>query len=169
MLAVISDNKKTFEQRKENLQQAFSKSVDIEWIAKFVIGRAWNNADEAKRERYTELYRRFLTKTYVENFAENPNTRISSIKILSIKENNETDFTVATTMGLTNHETMNVSYLVRENEGKYKVLDISIENVSLITTHRAEFSKLAMAKGVDGVIAKLDQLLEEPPVTLSMK
>ncbi len=168
VLAVISDNKKSFEQRKENLEEAFSKSVDIDWIAKFVIGRAWNNASDEKRERYTELYRRFLTKTYVENFAENPDTRISSIKILNVKDNNDSDFSVSTKIQLTNQESMNVDYLVRETTGHYKVLDIAIENVSLITTHRAEFSQLAVAHGVDGVIAKLDNLLQKPVMTLSL-
>jgi|CXWL01.1.fsa_nt_gi phospholipid transport system substrate-binding protein len=170
VLAVISDHKKTEEQRKENLKQAFSKSVDIDWIAKFVIGRNWNNASEEQREKYTELYREFLTKTYVENFAENPDKRISAIKILGVNDANESDFNVATQIQLTNQDKLNVGYLVREKEGRYKVLDIAIENVSLINTHRAEFTTLATARGVDGVIAKLTQLVgEKPTITLSMK
>ncbi len=172
VLAVISDNKKSYEARKENLAQAFSKSVDIEWIAKFVIGRAWSKASDEQRERYTELYRKFLTKTYVENFAENPEKRINSIKIIDVENSDSTasDFTVKTQMGLASQEKMMVNYLVRENDGKYKVLDIAIENVSLISTHRAEFTALAATSGIDGVITKLAKLTEQDTnVKLSMK
>ncbi len=172
VLAVISDNKKSYEARKENLAQAFSKSVDIDWIAKFVIGRTWNKANTEQRERYTELYRKFLTKTYVENFAENPEKRINGIKVLDVDNSDTTpsDFTVSTQMHLASRDTMNVNYLVRENEGKYKVLDIAIENVSLITTHRSEFTALAANKGIDGVIEKLTDLVNQnPSITLSMK
>lgn len=172
VLAVISDHKKSYEARKENLANAFSKSVDIEWIAKFVIGRTWNKASTEQRERYTELYRKFLTKTYVENFAENPEKRINSIKIIDIEnsESTSSDFTVKTQMGLASQEKMLVNYLVRETDGKYKVLDIAIENVSLITTHRAEFTALASAGGIDSVITKLAKLTgQDSNVTLSMK
>lgn len=170
VLAVISDHKKSYENRKEVLAQAFSKSVDIDWIAKFVIGRTWNKASDEQRARYTELYREFLTKTYVENFAENPDKSINGINILSVNDASGSNFTVATQMKLSNQDTMNVNYLVRENEGHYKILDIAIENVSLINTHRAEFAALAVAHGLDGVIKKLDQLMKEKPtITLSMK
>jgi phospholipid transport system substrate-binding protein len=170
VLAVISDQKKTSEQRKENLGQAFSKSLDIDWIAKFVVGRSWNNASDEQREQYTELYREFLTKTYVENFAENPDKRISAIKILTVSDGNDNNFTVTTQIDLTNQDTLSVNYLVREKEGRYKVLDIAIENVSLINTHRNEFTTLATNHGLDGVIAKLTELVNQKPlVALSMK
>lgn len=167
VLAVISDQKKSPEQRKENLAQAFSKSVDIEWIAKFVIGRTWNNASEEQRTKYTELYRAFLTKTYVENFAENPDKRISAIKILDVSDKNGSDFNVDTQIQLSNQDRLNVNYLVREKEKKYKVLDIAIENVSLINTHRAEFTALAASRGVNGVIEKLTHLLNGNPTVAS--
>ncbi len=167
VLAVISDQKKSPEQRKENLAQAFSKSVDIEWIAKFVIGRTWNNASEEQRTKYTELYRAFLTKTYVENFAENPDKRISAIKILDVSDKNGSDFNVDTQIQLSNQDRLNVNYLVREKEKKYKVLDIAIENVSLINTHRAEFTALAASRGVNGVIEQLTHLLNGNPTVAS--
>lgn len=170
VLAIISDQKKSYDSRKENLERAFSKSVDIDWIAKFVIGRTWNAASEEQREKYTELYREFLTKTYVENFAENPDKRISGIKILTVNDGVDSNFTVATQMQLTNQDKLNVNYLVREKEGRYKVLDIAIENVSLINTHRAEFTTIATSRGLDGVIAKLNELVSgKSTIALSMK
>lgn len=159
VLAVISDQKKSQEERKDNLGQAFSKSVDIEWIAKFVIGRTWNNASEEQRAKYIELYREFLTKTYVENFAQNQERRISAIKIIDVSDSSGSDFNVSTQIQLSNQDKLNVNYLVREKEKRYKVLDIAIENVSLINSHRTEFNALASAHGVNGVIEKLTQLV----------
>lgn len=173
VLAIISDQKKPYEERKEILERAFSNSVDIDWIAKFVIGKSWNKANDWQREQYTSLYRKFLTRTYVENFAENQDKRISGIKILSVNESdsNKDNFTVATQMKLASQEIMKVNYLVRETDGHYKVLDIAIENVSLIATHRAEFNALAASRGIEGVIGKLEQLLasNNNEIKLSMK
>lgn len=168
VLAVISDQKKSQEERKDNLGQAFSKSVDIEWIAKFVIGRTWNNANEEQRAKYTELYREFLTKTYVENFAQNPDRRISAIKIIDVSDSSGSDFNVSTQIQLSNQDNLNVNYLVREKEKRYKVLDIAIENVSLINSHRTEFTALAAARGVNGVIEKLTQLVNGNPTVAAV-
>ncbi len=170
VLSIISDNKKSYDKRKEVLEQAFSKSVDIDWIARFVIGRNWNNATDEQREKYLSLYRQFLTKTYVENFAQNPDKSISGIKILNVNDKSDENFSVATEMKLTNQDILNVSYLVYEKDGHYKVHDIAIENVSLINTHRSEFTTLAASQGLDGVIKKLTELVSSTPeVAISMK
>lgn len=157
VLAIIQDQKKNYTDRKDVLRQAFSKSVDIDWIAKFVLGKAWSAATPEQKDTYTKLYRKYLTETYVSNFAENPDKRIRDIKIYGVNDGEEDNFTVRTKMMLADMNDLKVNYLVRETEGKYKVLDIIIENVSLITAHRGEFSKMATAHGIDGVIKWLEQ------------
>jgi len=161
VLAIVQDTKKNFEDRKGILRTAFSNSVDIDWIAKFVLGNGWARATEEQKEKYTALYRNFLTETYVANFAENPDKRIRDIKIFGVNETTETDFTVRTEMMLASMENLRVNYLVNDTEGHYKVRDIAIENISLITTHRSEFSSLANAKGIQGVIEELKNRLDK--------
>lgn len=159
VLAIIQDTKKSFDDRKSVLRSAFSKSVDIDWIARFVLGSGWARATAEQREHYMDLYRRYLTETYVANFAENPDRRIRDIKVFNVNENNAEDFTVRTQMMLADMDNLHVSYLVNDSDGHYRVRDIAIENVSLITTHRSEFAQLATAGGVDGVIAELQKRL----------
>lgn len=168
VLSIIQDQKKNFSERRTVLRQAFSKSVDIDWIAKFVLGRSWNQATDEQKERYVKLYRTYLTESYVSNFAENPDKRIRDIKIDGVLAGDE-EFTVRTQMMLASAENLRVSYLVHEKEGRYKVRDIAIENVSLITTHRSEFMKLASERGIDGVIARLEEINEGKHIKLAMK
>lgn len=160
VLAIIQDPKKSFSDRKGVLRDAFSKSVDIDWIARFVLGSGWNKATDEQREQYMKTYRKYLTETYVANFAENPDKRIADIKVHNVYDSSDDDFTVRTEMMLANQDNLEVQYLVNESEGHYRVRDIAIEKVSLITTHRAELSQLAAARGVDFVIEELKQRLE---------
>jgi len=162
VLAILQDTKKNYSDRKDVVRQAFAKSVDIDWIAKFVLGSQWRTATDEQKARYTMLYKKYLTETYVSNFADNPDKRIRDIKIFGVSDSTDSDFNVRTEMQLADSENMKVNYLVRETNGKYKILDIAIENVSLITTHRGEFSKLAAKSGVDGVIATLEKLASKP-------
>jgi phospholipid transport system substrate-binding protein len=168
VVAILYDTKKSYNDRKDLLRNAFAKSVDMDWMAKFVLGRSWAHATDEQREQYTKLYRKFLTETYVSNFAENPKKRIRDIKVFGISSMEdsaeENDFTVRTEMMLADNNNMKVSYLVREDAGRYKVRDIAIENISLINTHRSEFSGIAASAGIEGVISNLEQKLENPVV-----
>lgn len=169
VLAILQDPKKSFAGRKDILRQAFSNSVDIDWIARFVIGKSWNNATPEQQKRYTTLYRKYLTDTYVASFAENPDKRIRDIKIFGVNNaENESDFTVRTEMRLADAQDLRVDYLVREEDTHYKVIDIAIEHVSLIITHREEFDALAASKGIDGVIAALEKKLDKNEVTITL-
>ena len=171
VISVLHDPKKSYGDRKDVLRRSFCDSVDIDWIAKFVLGNAWKGATGEQRARYMTLYRKYLTEPYVANFAENPDKGIYDIKIFSVNDAEDNDFIVHTQMQLMNQVNLKVDYRVYENDGSYKVRDIAIENVSLIVTHRAEFTALAGARGVDGVIRRLEQLLGQarPEMTLSMK
>lgn len=172
VVTLLQDPKKKYDDRKELLRNAFSKSVDIEWIARFVLGASWNRASDEQKEQYVGLYRRYLTETYVSNFAENPDKRIRDIKVLGVSDATSSDnFHVRTQMVLVDWENLGVNYLIYEKDGHYKIRDIAIENISLINSHRAELGGLAAAKGVESVIAKLEKALstDSHTITLSMR
>ena len=172
VLAIVQHPKESYSQRQDVLRNAFAKTVDIEWMGKFALGTAWKTASEMQRGQYLELYKQYLTETYVNNFAEKPGKRIRDIKIASVSEGGAPeDFNVRTHMLLADMEDVNVSYLVNEQAGSYRIRDIAIENVSLINTHRSEFRQLAAGGGVGSVISELRSRLHamEQPITLSMK
>jgi ABC-type transporter MlaC component len=59
---------------------------------------------------------------------------------------------------LSTGENLSVDYRAHKLDKGYKIVDVIIEGVSLLASHRAEFGQLAAGKGVDAVIAKLEQL-----------
>ncbi len=169
VISILRDQKKSDTDRKYSLEQGFANVVDIDWIAKFVLGYNWRNATEEQRQVYTKLYRQYLTKVYVENYAESSDRRISDIKVLGISDGEDGNYMSHTEILLTDGHNMKVDYMVSERENSNKIVDVVIEGVSLLSTHRSDFSALAANKGVDGVIARLQQLVSEPGrINLSM-
>lgn len=160
-LAILKDTRAPEGDRKSNLERSFAKVVDTDWIAKFVLGSNWRKASEEQRNLYTELYRNYLAQLYVSNYAENPDRKVTDIKVLGVtdSEADDTKFTARTEVVLSNAERLKVDYLVSGAPGQYKIVDVIIEGVSLLATHRAEFSKIAANKGIGGVIEKLKQNL----------
>lgn len=172
-LSVIKDQRATAADRQDNLKRSFAKVVDIDWIAKFVAGGAWRDADDTQRTRYTKLYREYLSGMYVSNYAESRDRKVTDIKVVGINDSDadESRFTARTEVVISCKETLQVDYLVAAQEdGGYKIIDVVIEGVSLLATHRAEFGKIAVSGGIESVITKLEQLASaDKTITLSMK
>ena len=167
VLATLHDGNRPFIEKQAALKQAFTNVVDMDWIARFVIGKTWSTATEAQKAQYIELYRTYLTNTYVSNFDEDSEGKLRDIKIISMNDEDEDTFRVHSEMDLADSDPVKVDYLVRGTNGQYKIIDIAIEGVSLLATHRSEFSELASSGGIDNVIGKLQQMVGNNKTTLA--
>lgn len=161
VLGVLKDQKKTFTEKKAVLRTLFTETVDTNWIARFVLGPTWKTATPEQKSRYTELYRTYLTETYISKFENDSDSKVTDIKILNIKDAPANAFTAHTSIIQSDGETVAVDYLLKEKDGTFKVIDIIIEGVSLLATHRNEFNTLAASGGMEGVIKKLQELTSQ--------
>lgn len=59
--------------------------------------------------------------------------------------------------------TVHVDYIMHEVDGSFQVRDIITDEVSLVSTYRHEFNKLAKTEGIDGIIARLQEKLAQKP------
>jgi phospholipid transport system substrate-binding protein len=160
-LAILQDQKKEVADREEILRRGFTTVMDTEWIAKFVLGNTWRTASDEQRARYAELYKKFITNTYVENYAQSSERKIRDIKVLGIADAGDDQFITRTKLLLSTGDELSVDYRAHKMDKGYKIVDVVIEGVSLLATHRTEFGQLAASKGVDAVIAKLESLTKD--------
>lgn len=157
-LTMITDHTKKQSERLETLKRGFSTIVDTKWIARFVLGPSWRKANEEQRTRYTALYKEFLMQTYISTYAEKKDQQVTDITVLDVKDEADNNFTTRTEVMLSSGKRLRVDYLVKAEGDENKIIDVVIEGVSLLSTHRSEFTQVAAAGGVDGVIAKLEKL-----------
>lgn len=159
VLGVLKDQQKSFKERQNTLRALFVEVVDTDWIAQFVLGATWKTATTEQRARYIELYRTYLTETYISKFDEDSGSKVKDIKIKNIKETSDGAFTAHTEIIQNSNEPIvKVDYMLRQEDGQFKVIDIIIEGVSLLTTHRQELSAIAGKSGIDGVLQKLSEV-----------
>jgi phospholipid transport system substrate-binding protein len=166
-ISILYDQNRSFDHRKTTLENAFISVVDVPFIARFVLGRNWNAATPEQRERYTTLYRRYLTKTYISNFSEHPDKKIRDIKVRYIGETANEKYNVRTELVLLNGNTVKVDYVVRDKNDRYNVIDIAVEGISLLSSHRHSLGQLASEKGVDAVIARLEEMMKTKSFALA--
>jgi len=160
-LAVISNKALSKDQKQAGLEKIFGDNVDFPWIGRFVMGRYWREATPDQKTRYVAEYQKFEILHYTSRFT---NYTGGSVKVTSDKDDGNGEYTVSMQMQSddANSEPVLVDYRVRKNTNKpgFKIFDVIVEGVSLLTTQRSEFTAVLNDKGIDYLI---DQLAKKPP------
>lgn len=170
VLAIVKTPEQTLSQKKHLLEQEFLRTVNTQWRARHVAGKTWDSASPNQQQHYTQLYARYLINTYMSALNEQTEKNLVDITIMGIDEDYDDAFMVHTKMVMTNGSNTAVDFVVQEAAGQRHIIDIVLSGVSMLRTHRAELGDLAASKGMDGTIARLEQIVNAPaPITLSMR
>ncbi|MDG1286008.1 MAG: ABC transporter substrate-binding protein [Rickettsiales bacterium] len=138
----------------QSLEDLFKAAVNTDWIGRFVVGKHWRNMDATQQKSYLANYKAFLVKHYTSNFteyAEGTEFEVTRSKVL--KKN---QYMVSMNIKRpTGGAAVKVDYRMRQKSGKYAIIDIVVEGVSLLNTQRSEFSSVIQRKGFDHLIEQL--------------
>jgi len=153
-LSTIHDASIPKEKKQATIEKLFKENLDFAWVGKFVMGRFWREATDDQKTRYLETYKNFLTKHYTSRFSEYTS---GSFKVTDSKEIERGDSQV--TMEIVSDEKgaapVVIDYKIHKVNGAFKVYDIIVEGVSLITTQRSEFGAVLDRSGIEGLISQL--------------
>ena len=140
----------------------FTENLDLNKIGQFVLGRYWRSATPAQRKEFIEVYRELNVKTWSSRFDEFKGKKFvfEGTSPLNSK-NSQNQIFVDTSVPMENAKPAKVSWRVEDNKGKYQIVDIIIENVSLAISARNEYVAFIQKspKGIEGLIAELKSKL----------
>ena len=140
------------EEQQAKLLDIVDKNIDIDFVAKFVLGKYWRQATPEQQQAYLTAYRPFLKKNYVSRLTKYSGQTYT----LGTPKPGEDGDTVVP-MEIVDPQGQNVSmlYTVTKGANGYRISDIVVEGVSLLSTQRSEFNSIAQSKGIDGLIDAL--------------
>lgn len=126
---------------------------DFERMSRMVLGKNWNKASNDQKDRFISEFRTLLIRTYASALAKYRNQTIDYKPLRA--DAGATDVTVKTQIIQPNGPALPVDYSLIKNGDAWKVYDISIESVSLVTNYRGQFSSEIRQSGLDGLIQRL--------------
>ena len=121
-------------------------------ITRLVVGRHWRRATDAQKQAFMLVFEEHIVKIYTSQLGVY-NEEIVAIR--NVASRTERDTIVGTEVMRSSDAPLQLDWLVREEAGAYRVIDIAAEGVSLMTTKRSEFSSVIQRDGLDGLIEKL--------------
>ncbi len=157
-MAVLSDASLSEDQRAEKLRHMMAQDIDIPPIARFVLGRYWRGATERQREVYVAAYSDYILSTYAAKIGGG-GAAVDRFDVIRTQVHGTKDFLVYCVVGRAGGEPLRVVWRLRQRDGRYRIIDLMVEGVSLVQTQRQEFVSFIRANGgsVDKLIAELRQ------------
>jgi len=130
-------------------------------IGKWVLGRYWRRTTKQQRKEYFSLFEELLVETYVDRFANYPGATLKVSKALG---SGGSDVVVSSLLSRSDGQPpIEVDWRLRAREGKYKVIDLIVEGLSMGQTQRSEFASVIRQNGgtVEGLLAELRKKIEQ--------
>ena len=140
------------------LKTIANKSVDIEGIALYSIGKRRKDLTDSQKEEYLEIFRKYFLKSFSSRLAQysDPKIRVESEKYLNKK------YTMVSSVLIATEDKPEVKIdwrVVTKDPDNPLIIDVIIEGVSLAKVQKEEFN--AIIQNNDGDInALFENLLD---------
>ena len=159
VLAILSDPGLSDRQKFDALVVLLSQPIDLDLVARLILGRHWRTASDLQRQEYLGLFRDYA----LANLASKLHLyQGQSFEVTGAKAVSDDDAMVASRILDDAQAPLQVDWRLRQREqGGLVVIDVIVAGVSLIVTLRSEFSAVIERQGLDGLLAELRQRITE--------
>lgn len=126
---------------------------DFERMSRMVLGKNWSKATKEQQQQFVVEFRSLLVRTYASALTKYRNQTIEYKPLRA--QPTDTDVVVRTQIVQPGGQPLPIDYsLVKKDDG-WKVYDVTIEGVSLVTNYRGQFATEVRQSGMDGLIQRL--------------
>ena len=137
------------------VDQIVLPNFDFELMSHWVLGRAWQQATPEQRRQFTEEFRVLLVRTYAKALLEYSNEAIRVLPQSGAADGDEV--TIKTEVRPKTGQPVQINYSMHLGNDAWKVYDVTVDGVSLVTNYRGTFAGQIRDSGMDAVIADLRQ------------
>ena len=126
---------------------------DFDRISKLVLGKAWTAATKDEQEAFKKEFKTMLVKTYGSALLKFKDQTLN-YKPTRFQPSDE-EVLVKTEILKSGAPPLPIDYMLEKDGDSWKVFDIIIEGVSLVTNFRGQFGNEIKQNGIASLISKL--------------
>ena len=155
VLAAIQTTKEKVALRKI-AEQKVLPHFDFRAMTQLAVGQHWRQASPDQQKRLEDAFRTLLVNTYTASLsAASSGKEVVEVKPLELKAG-ESDCVVRTVIRTANRPPIPVDYRMSRTPNGWKVYDVIVENLSLVTNYRSSFASEIGRSGIDGLVKVLE-------------
>jgi phospholipid transport system substrate-binding protein len=142
------------------VDEILSPHIDYGRVTRLILGKYWRQASPQQRRRFMDEFRDLQIRTYATALLDYAD---ADIRYLPTRQPKDTDRTIVRTqIPRRNATPVSVDYRLHREDGRWKVYDVLVEGISLLTSYRASIGAQITQVGIDGVIEQLGAKNRQP-------
>ena len=139
--------------------QVLEKSLDMDYIAGFVLKRHIDTLSEEQIAKFESLFKEYIFWTflfYFKNYIVRKGVDFQIGQVEALKK--DQDYVIRSTAIVSEAQSIILDWRVKqEDSGNYKIINLTIEGIGFLKNIRNEFSSLIRSKGFDELLNILEQ------------
>ena len=155
----------TLEEREARFRGILRAGFDVPFIGRFVLGRYWKQTPEDVRNDYLNLFSEYVLQIYSARLGGYAG---ETLTVISERQAGTKDVVVATRIDRPSGPPISAEWRVRVTDGRPRIIDVSVEGVSMVVTQRQEFASVIQRNGVEGLIEVLRARTTKMSVTAAV-
>ncbi len=147
--------KKDLEQQKKNEQlvEIVTPMFDFHLMAKLSLGRKyWPGLSEEKKDEFTDLFVKRLRTSYLEKISLYTDEKV----FFKTPVQDKRKVSIPTEIVSKNNR-ISMIYKMYKSKNDWKIYDVEIEGVSIISTYRSQFDQVLSKGTIDELLQRLEK------------
>lgn len=163
LLDNIEAKRDTYKNNPDDLYAMVDKIVlphfDFDLMSRLVLGRAWVQADEAQQAKFKDSFQSLLIKTYSTALLQYGDQDIAWGDARYGEKPDRAQ--VISRITVPGESPVEMEYRLRQRDDGWKVYDVAVDQISLVTNYRGTYASEIRRNGLDSLIAKLEDQLAQ--------
>jgi phospholipid transport system substrate-binding protein len=156
-LNALNDPSSQGEARRQKVKRIVDPYFDYQEMAKRSLGPTWGKLSPAQRQEFVALFSQLLEASYsdkIEKYAQR-------VKIDYTGEILQGDTAEVRTVVVKANDRIPLNYRLLNEGGTWKVYDVVIEGVSLVSNYRSQFSRIIHESSYAELVKRLQTKVSE--------
>ncbi len=133
------------DQKRAEFRKLLQSNFDMQTLGRFALGRYWKTSSPAERAEYQKLFEKMIVDVYSSRFSD---YKGQAVEVRSSRKDSDKDVTVTSfIVDPRSKQEVQVDWRVRYKDGKYRIVDVVVEGVSMAVTQRSDFSAVIQRGG----------------------
>ena len=146
---ILQSSSSKIEARETQFRELLSAGFDMPFIARFVLGKYWRKTTPQQRADYQALFTEFILQSYSRRMGGFSG---ETFTVSGARAAGKKDVLVRTQIDRAGGLAIKAVWRVRPKDGRYRIIDIMVEGVSMAVTQRSEFNAVVRQHGMQGLL-----------------
>ena len=157
-ISILSNDSLDASQKNIQFTELVMSSIDMNLISKFVLSKYWKLATDDQKKAYLAAFKQYFISSYA-----NKLDQYSGEKVVIVSSNAAKKFVIVKSNIVrdgTDTLKIELDWRLLTRDGRTKIIDLSIEGISLIIAQREEFQSFLANNdnSLDALINKLSSI-----------